>query len=124
MSRHVTIVLGTVALLSTASSAAAQNAPPTYDADPSVYKIILENENFRVIEAIRKPGVHDKVHSHPVPSVVIELSDCTGKLYNADGTTRVNNNKAGAVAAVPIIASHSAENIGTTDCDEIFVERK
>ena len=124
MSRHVTIVLGTVALLSAASAAAAQNAPPTYDADPSVYKIILEDENFRVIEAIRKPGVHDKVHSHPVPSVVIELSDCTGKLYNADGTTRVNNNKAGAVAAVPIIASHSAENIGTTDCDEIFVERK
>lgn len=124
-SRHV-IGPGAAALLYVASSAAAmaQNAPPTYQADPSVYKIILENENFRVIEAIRKVGVHDKVHSHPVPSVVIELTDCTGKLYNADGTTRVNNNKAGAVSAVPIIAAHSAENIGTTDCHEIFVERK
>ena len=122
------IGLAATALLSIASSASstavAQNAPPTYQADPSVYKIVLENEYFRVIEAIRKPGVHDKLHSHPVPSVVIELNDYTGKIYNADGTTGVNNNKAGAVAAIPIIASHSAENIGTTDCHEIFVERK
>lgn len=125
MHRPFTTALGATALLYMASSAAmAQNAPPTYQADPSVYKIILENENYRVIEAIRKPGVHDKVHSHPVPSVVIELNDCTGKLYNADGTTKVNNNKAGDVSAVPIIASHSAENIGATVCHEIFVERK
>jgi len=125
MHRRLTTALGATALLYMASSAAmAQNAPPTYQADPSVYKIILENENYRVIEAIRKPGVHVKVHGHPVPSVVIELNDCTGKLYNADGTTKVNNNKAGAVSAVPIIASHSAENIGATVCHEIFVERK
>jgi hypothetical protein len=27
----------------------AQTAPPTYQADPDVYKIIFEDQNFRVI---------------------------------------------------------------------------
>jgi hypothetical protein len=125
MKQGTTLTLGALALVCmTSSIAVAQNAPPTYQGDPDVYKVIFEDQNFRVIEAIRKKGVHDKPHSHPLPSVVYNVSDCSTKLYASDGTTRENNSKAGTANAVPIISSHSAENIGPADCRQIFVERK
>ncbi|HEY1545612.1 MAG TPA: hypothetical protein VGG01_24685 [Xanthobacteraceae bacterium] len=106
------------------SYAAAQSAPPTYQADPDVYKVIFEDSNFRVIEAIRKKGVHDKTHGHPVPAVIYSVSGCSPKLYGADGKIRMATSKAETAMAVPIIVSHSAENVGPADCHEIFVERK
>ncbi len=125
MNRCSTLALSTMALLSIASSAAvAQNAPPTYQADPSVYKVIFEDQNFRVIAATWKKGEHDKVHSHPVPSIVYSLTDCVIRLYAADGKTRDVTNKAGTAQAVPITPSHSAENIGPGECRLLFVERK
>lgn len=112
-------------VLCAASSAFAQSVPPTYQADPDVYKIIFEDQNFRVIEAVRKAGVHDKLHSHPVPSIVYNVTDCTTKLYGADGKlVRETTQKAGAVSAAPVIPAHSAENTGPADCKQIFVERK
>ena len=79
--------LSAALIVGTASSAVAQTAEPTYKGDPSVYKVIFEDANFRVIEGIRKKGVHDKVHSHPVPFVVYSVTDCKTKLYAADGKT-------------------------------------
>jgi len=120
------LALGALALACvTPPPAFAQNAPPSYQGDPDVYKLIYEDANFRVIEALRKKGVHDKPHSHPVPSVVYNLTDCTTKQYAADGKTSENTRKAGSVNPAPVIAtSHSAENTGTADCHQIFIERK
>jgi len=125
MNLSTTLALSAMALLYMASSAAiAQNAPPTYQADPSVYKIIFEDQNFRVIAATWKAGATDKPHSHPVPSVVYSVTDCAFKLTSSDGKTINLNPKAGTVAAVPITASHTATNVGPTDCQAVFVERK
>jgi hypothetical protein len=125
MTHRAVIALGVTGLLYVASSAAvAQNAPPTYQGDPDVYKVIFEDQNFRVIASTRKKGVHDKVHSHPLPSVVYNVNDCVTRLYAADGKTMDVTGKAGTATAVPVTASHSAENIGPTDCETIFVERK
>jgi len=106
------------------SVAVAQDAPPTYQGDPDVYKIIFEDQNFRVIAVTRKKGVHDKIHGHPVPSVSYNVTDCTTKQYGADGKTSESTNKAGTARAIPIISSHSAENTGSADCQQVFVERK
>jgi hypothetical protein len=125
MNRRMTLALSTMAVLYITSSAAlAQNAAPTYQGDPDVYKVIFEDQNFRVIEVLRKKGVHDKPHSHPVPSVVYNVTDCKSKLYAADGKTSESERQAGTVQAVPVIASHSAENVGPADCKQIFVEKK
>jgi hypothetical protein len=104
----------------------AQNAPPSYEGDPDVYKVIFEDQNFRVIDSVRKKGVHDKLHSHPVPSILYHVTDCTSLLYGPDGKASPSptNGKAGTAFAVPIIPAHSAENIGPEDCHQIFVERK
>jgi hypothetical protein len=125
MNRCTTLALSAMALLSMAASAAmAQTAPPTYQADPSVYKVIFEDENFRVIAATWKKGVHDKPHSHPVPSVAYAVTDCVIRVYAADGKTKDITNKAGTAQAVAITQSHSAENISPADCQVVFVERK
>src|SRR5689334_8668859 len=112
------------AVLVTATVAFAQTAPPTYQGDPDVYNVIFEDQNIRVIATMRKKGVHDKAHRHPVPAIVYNITDCTTKLYAADDKTTENQSKAGTASAVPVIASHSAENIGPTDCQQLFVERK
>ena len=91
---------------------------------PVSIKVIFEDQNFRVIAATWKAGASDKPHSHPVPSVVYSLTDCALQVTSADGTTRDLNPKAGAATAVPITASHSAHNVGSTDCQAVFVERK
>jgi oxalate decarboxylase/phosphoglucose isomerase-like protein (cupin superfamily) len=106
------------------SSATAQTAEPTYKGDPSVYKLLFEDANFRVIEATRKPGVHDKAHSHPSASVVYFVTDCPTKTYDAAGKATESTGKAGTARAVPVIPLHSAENTGTAECKQVFVEKK
>ena len=122
MDRRVVFVVAIV--LFGAPSAVAQNAPPTYEADPSVYKVIFEDPAFRVIAATWKAGVTDKSHSHPVSSVAYWVTDCALKLTSADGKTVNLNPKAGTSMAVPITASHTAQNVGSTDCQAVLIERK
>ena len=121
---HLTTILLGAAVLLFISPAAAQNAPATFRADPSVYKLLYEDQNIRVISATWAKGVHDKPHSHPIPSVAYALDDCTLRLYAPDGTTGDITNKAGSATEVPITPSHTAENIGPTDCYVVIVEHK
>ena len=79
------------------TGAMGQAAEPTFKGDPDVYKVIFEDANFRVIEATRKKGIHDKAHGHPVPSIVYSLTDCKTKQYAADGKTPEGETKAGSV---------------------------
>jgi hypothetical protein len=120
-----TVILGAAMIIGMASgSAVAQTVEPSYKADPSVYKVIFEDANFRVIEANRKKGVKDKSHSHPQPGIIYNVTDCKSKLHNPDGTTRDNDGKAGTASATPVTASHQAENVGSGDCKQILVEKK
>jgi quercetin dioxygenase-like cupin family protein len=125
MNRSMTFALTTLVLVYMASSVAmAQNAPPTFQGDPDVYKVLFEDQNFRVILGTWKAGATDKPHSHPVPSVVYSVTDCKLRLHSADGKTTDIQPKAGTATAVPITPSHSAENISDKDCQALFVERK
>ena len=117
--------VGTVMMFSLVTTGAiGQTAEPTFKGDPDVYKVIFEDANFRVIEATRKKGVHDKAHGHPVPSVAYNLTDCTTKTYTPDGKSTEVTSKAGTARAIPAIPSHSAENTGTADCKQLFIEKK
>lgn len=125
MNRRATIALSTTALMCMASSAAvSQNEPPTYQGDPSVYEVIFEDQGFRVIAATWKKGVHDKAHSHPVPSVIYFLTNCRIRIHPPDDKTMDLITNAGTAQAIPITQSHSAENVGPDDCQAVFVERK
>jgi hypothetical protein len=112
------------ALFVAASAALAQDAPPTYQADPSVYKLIFEDQNFRVIAASWQAGQTDKPHSHPAASVAYPLTDCSLKVVSADGKTANINAKAGTPNAVASTPSHTASNTGSAECRVILIERK
>ena len=118
------ILCGAMMMIGVGSPAVGQTVEPSYKAAPDTYKVIFEDNNFRVIEANHKKGVHDKMHSHPVPYLVYNVTDCKSKLYAQDGSTREVVGKAGTAMAAPAIAAHSAENIGDADCKQVFVEKK
>ena len=101
-----------------------RKTPNPYKADPDVYKVIFENADFRVIVGTRKAGQKDKPHAHPLPGIVYNVNDCKNRLHSADGKIVLRDNKGGSAGATPITASHQTENIGTTDCVQVFVEKK
>ena len=101
----------------------AQDAPPAYVADPGVYKVVLDNARFRVIRAVWKPGQMDAPHSHPIPSVVLPLTDCTIKLTSAEGT-KIVKTKAGQPMEAPVTFAHTAQNLSHHTCVAVFFERK
>jgi hypothetical protein len=113
-------VAGTISV----SPALAQNSEPSYRADTDVYKVIFEDANFRVIVGTRKAGQKDKPHAHPLPGIVYNVNDCKNRLYSPDGKTLLRDNKGGTANSTPITASHQTENIGTSDCVQVFVEKK
>ena len=117
-------LLITLALGMTANMATAQDVAPSYKEDPGVYQLLSENADFRVIMAIWKPGQRDKWHSHEGAAASYRLTDCTMMAHTPDGKTVSRDGKRGEVKFNPIIASHSLENVGTTDCQVLIVEKK
>jgi hypothetical protein len=107
-----------------ATAVSAQTVEPSYKADPDVYKVIFEDTNFRVVEVNRKAGVKDKAHSHPTGGFVYNVTDCKSKLYEADGKVRDSDSKVYTYQPVPVIASHQAENVTSTDCKQLIIEKK
>ena len=104
--------------------AQAQNAPPSYVASPGVYKIIAENEKYRVILATWKPGQRDEWHSHPT-GANYALNDCgTHRIHTPDGKFTDISKKAGDARMMTVIPSHAVENTGTVDCTQVIFEPK
>ncbi len=99
-------------------------APLSYKADPSVYKLLAENEMFRVVLATWKPGQRDAYHSHSA-NAVYRLTECSNRAYDADGKVAGERAyMAGSVALQNPVPKHSVENIGSKECQVLIVERK
>ena len=102
----------------------AGDVEPSYKADPAVYKVIAENEHFRVIISTWKPGQRDAMHSHEGPLAGYRLTDCNLKVYTPDGKSKAREAKAGEALFNPVIAAHSVENVGASECKLVIVEKK
>ncbi|GAB4486214.1 MAG: hypothetical protein OHK006_13740 [Thermodesulfovibrionales bacterium] len=89
-----------------------------------MYKVIAENEHFRVIISTWKPGQRDAMHSHECTLVGYRLTDCNLTVYTPDGKTTAREAKAGQALFNPVIAAHSVENIGSSECQLVIVEKK
>ena len=111
------ILLPLLAVLST--TAHAQDPVKT---SPQYYKVLLENDQVRVIEYHLKPGEKEPMHSHPA-GVVYVLSGGKLKFSYPDGKTE---EKAAATGETiwrdPI--THAVENVGTTEAHAIAVDLK
>jgi beta-alanine degradation protein BauB len=108
-------------LLGVAATATAQALPRSFTASPDIYKVIAQNEQYKVIEVVWKPGQRDLLHSHPA-SAVYYLTDCSLRVHRQDGTVMEAKPKGGAAVVQQPIAGHILENIGAADCKLIMFE--
>jgi quercetin dioxygenase-like cupin family protein len=89
---------------------------------PDIYKVLLENDEVRVVEFRLRQGAKAEMHSHP-RSVAIVLNDQRLKFTFPNGKSDVTDLKHGqAVWLDPV--SHSIENTGTVDAAGVLVELK
>ena len=110
-------------LLSLAAAATAEPASPSFTASPGVYKVVAENEQYRVVLASWKPGQRDAPHSHPFAAVFF-ISDCALRSFAPDGTSRDAAPLAGHAVMQQPIAAHSVQNIGSSPCQIVMFEAK
>jgi beta-alanine degradation protein BauB len=120
----VAVSLVAAAGLAMSFSASAQSVPPSYTASPDMYKLLSENDQFRVVRQTIKPGKRDAWHSHAGNLVAYRLTDCKSRTHTPDGKYTDADRKRGDVAFLPAVASHSFENIGKTTCETLIVERQ
>ena len=121
VSRVLASLVATSAVFAVVATAHAQQLPRSFVASPDVYKVIAQNEQYKVIAVTWKPGQKDALHSHPA-SAVYYLSDCSLRVYAQDGTSREAQPKGGAAVVQGPIAGHVIENIGASDCRLIMFE--
>jgi quercetin dioxygenase-like cupin family protein len=89
---------------------------------PQYYKVLLENDQVRVLEYRLKPGEIEPMHSHPA-GVVYVLSGATLKFSYPDGRTEKKAAATGeAIWRDPV--THAVENIGKTEAHAIAIDLK
>lgn len=108
-----------IALLFAACGAHAQDATHT---DGDKYRVLLENEQVRVLSYRDLPGERTHQHRHPA-FVVVALAPFQRKLLLPDGRTIVREFKAGEVLYSDA-QTHIGENVGSTPTQVIMVELK
>ncbi len=105
----------------TLTPALAQPLPRSYVASPDIYKVLAQDERFKVIAVTWRPGQKDVQHSHPANGVYY-LTDCSIRIHAPDGSFRDAQPKAGYAVVQPPIPGHVLENVGTADCRLIMFE--
>lgn len=115
---------GKLAVLALAifGSAQAAVAQDPVKLSPHLYKVLLENDQVRVLEFRVKPGDKEPMHSHPA-AVVYVFADGKAKATTPDGNSVIIDGKAGqTVWSEPV--SHSWEHIGPGNGHVLIIEMK
>ena len=89
--------------------------------DPSLYRLVFENDRVRVLEYRDRPGDRTRPHRHP-DTVMVPLASFQRRISAGDRAVEVAV-EAGAVRWVGA-QEHHGENIGATESHAIFVELK
>jgi quercetin dioxygenase-like cupin family protein len=89
---------------------------------PQYYKVLLENDQVRVVEYRLKPGEKEPMHTHTA-GVLYIFGDAKMKTTFPDGRTAESSGGAGeAHWRNPV--THALENIGTTEAHALAVDLK
>ena len=112
-----TILMSLLAVLCTTA-----HAQDPVKVSPQYYKVLLENDQVRVLEYRLKAGEKEPMHSHPA-GVVYVLSGAKLKFSYPDGRTE---ERAAAIGETfwrePI--THAVENVGDTEAHVIAIDLK
>ncbi len=97
-------------------------APDATLASPDVYRVIFENDLIRVLDINLKAGSSSEMHAHPA-YLVYALTSCKVKFNSMEGNAGDVDIKAGETMWREA-ETHSAENIGGSDCRALNIEFK
>ena len=112
--------LGAVLLLAFLSHQATPQDP--VKVAPDVYRVLLNNDQVRVLEVRMKPGASSPMHSHPA-HVIYGMSEGRVRFTTPNGEPFEAAIKPGETAWHEA-ELHSVENIGTTEARVLVVEMK
>jgi hypothetical protein len=122
---HLTAGIAIGALLATVAFAISTRETTTQDPvkqSPQYYKVLLENDQVRVVEYRLKPGEKEPMHTH-MTGVLYIFGDAKMKTTFPDGRTAESSGGAGeAHWRNPV--THALENIGTTEAHALAVDLK
>ena len=89
---------------------------------PDSYKVVLENDQVRVLEVRIKQGAKSEMHSHP-RSVAICINEQRLRFTFPNGKSEDADLKRGQAVWLDGI-SHVVENVGNEDVRSLVVELK
>jgi quercetin dioxygenase-like cupin family protein len=89
---------------------------------PKNCKVLLENDQVRVVRVVEKPGEKLEMHSHPA-NIIYTLTSGKVKFTSPDGKTAERELKAGQAVWSDAV-THSSENVGTTASRVLVIELK
>ena len=91
---------------------------------PTGVKVVLENDQIRVLDVVTQPGSTMAVHSHP-DTMIITLSPGTTRFTSSTGKTETvgADAKPGTGTYRPA-ESHNSQNVGKTNLHAILIEFK
>ena len=127
MKRGIHLIAGVAigALLATVGFAISSRSTLAQDPvkqSPQYYKVLLENEQVRVVEYRLKPGEKEPMHTH-TPGVLYIFGDAKMRTTYPDGRTEERAGGAGeAHWRNPV--THAIENIGTTEAHALAIDVK
>lgn len=100
--------------------------PPPLDAltaSPDNFKLLLENDQVRVLEYTLAPGQRDTWHTHP-PKVSYVVTGGKVRVTTEDGKSFVADEEAGSASWMGALGRHFVENVGTTTVRVVLTEVK
>jgi beta-alanine degradation protein BauB len=110
----------TISLLSVFAMVAYSQDPVRLS--PQYYRVLLENDEVRVLEYRLKPGQKEVMHSHP-RGFVYYFNDTRLKITSPEGKTEESVFTMGqTIWREPVM--HAVENVGTTEVHALALELK
>lgn len=91
--------------------------------NPEMNIILVDTTLLRATIATIEPGAKSQLHTHPA-SFVYALTDCSLKVYYADGDIETVDIKAGDNAYGDPEKPHQTENIGKKTAKFLLIELK
>ena len=90
---------------------------------PDVYKVLLENDDIKILEVTFAPGQSDNMHEH-YPATVYIVEGGKAQVTLPDGTVNEINPPSDFILHNPEKAKHQVKNIGANTMKIILFERK
>ena len=117
------LIISTLLLLIVSCTESKEKLLLPEEVSPDVYKVLLDNEDVKVLEVTFEPGQSDNMHDH-YPVTFYLLQGGKAQVTLPDGTVNEGEFPTGFTGHNTEKVRHQVKNIGETTIKILLVERK